>query len=103
MTTTKLDNQRIRVTFYFTSGREQSSHDCDTVQEAFERCQRTGMDALIHPVGTTSGCYSWNPSKVHTIEGFMAKLAMCRNSAAEYSDNLIEAGICRPFHGRSSF
>jgi hypothetical protein len=90
-----MDMERIRVTFYFASGREQSSHDCATIQEAFERLQRTGMDALAHPVGTTCGAYSWNPAKEHTLEGFTAKLALCCNSPREYSDNLIRAGICR--------
>ena len=93
----------IRTTFYFASGNQQSSHDCKTVEEAFDRCQRMNMAALIHPVGTTCGAYSWNPSKEHTLEGFRAKLALCCNNAREYSDNLIRAGICQTYHGRSSF
>ena len=88
----------IRVTFYFSSGNEQSSHDCQTVQEAFERLQRTGMQASAHPVGTTSGCYSWDPSKDHTLEGFKAKLEMCCNDPREYSRRLIDAGICKPWN-----
>ena len=87
----------IRVTFYFSSGREQSSHDCETVEEAFLRCQRTGMEALAYPVGTTSGCYNWDPGKEgHTLEGFREKLAMCSESCAEYEANLIRAGILKP-------
>ena len=88
----------IRVTFYFTSGAMQSSHDCHTAEEAFERLQRTGMQAVAHPVGTTSGCYSWDPSKDHTLKGFEAKLAMCCNDAGEYSRRLIDAGICKPWN-----
>jgi hypothetical protein len=79
---------RIRVTFYFASGREQSSHDCETIESAFERLQRTGMDAIAHPVNTTCGAYSWNPSKDHTLTGFRAKLAMCCNSARNSLDDV---------------
>jgi len=93
----------IRVTFYFASGNVQSEHDCDTIQEAFERCQRMNMDALAFPVGTTCGAYSWNPSKEHTLEGFEAKLALCCNSPSEYSENLIKAGICRPISTFSTY
>lgn len=87
----------IRTTFYFSSGREQSSHDCDTVEEAFERCQRMKMDANVFVVGTTSGGYEWRANQDgHTLEGFKAKLAMCCNSSAEYEEKLIEAGILKP-------
>ena len=86
----------IRVTFYFSSGAEQSSHDCATAEEAFERMERTGMEAIARPVNTTCGCYCWNPSKQgHTLEGLKSKLDMCCNDPAEYSRRLIESGICR--------
>lgn len=88
---------RVRVTFYFTNGAMQSSHDCDSVEDAFERLQRTNMQAMAHPVGTTCGAYSWTPGKEHTLEGFRAKLALCCNDSAEYSNNLIRAGILRPW------
>jgi fructose/tagatose bisphosphate aldolase len=51
---------RIRCTWYFSTGRESHSHDCDTVEQAFERLQRTGMDALAFPVGTSYGVYRWD-------------------------------------------
>jgi hypothetical protein len=86
----------IRTTFYFANGNTQSSHDCATVEEAFDRCVRMNMDALIHPVGTTCGAYEWRPRQEHTLEGFRAKLALCCNDPAEYSENLIRAGICAP-------
>ncbi len=92
----------IRTTFYFANGNTQSSHDCATVEEAFDRCVRMNMDALIHPVGTTCGGYEWRKSQQgeHTLEGFRAKLAMCCNDPAEYSQRLIDAGICSPHIGR---
>jgi hypothetical protein len=91
---------RIRVTFYFRSGDVQSEHDYDTAEQAFERMQRTGMEAMARPVNTTCGAYYWNPSKEHNLEGFKAKLALCCNSPLEYSENLIRAGICKGNKGR---
>jgi hypothetical protein len=68
----------IRVTWYFWSGRESHSHDCTSVEEAFERLVRTGMYAIVYPVGTTSGLYNWDHTKQgHTLEGLKAKLALC--------------------------
>lgn len=88
---------RIRVTFYFASGKESNSHDYETSELAFEACTRYAMWALAHPVGTTSGAYSWNPSKEHNLEDFKAKLAICCNDPAEYSEGLRKLGIaCFP-------
>lgn len=85
----------ICITFYFVSGKVHSALNCATIEEAFNQCERAGLDALAHPVGTTCGAYSWNPTKEHTLEGFRAKLALCCNDPAEYSRNLISAGICQ--------
>ncbi len=70
----------VRVTFYFAgTDREQSQHDCDTVEEAFERLQRTGMQALaIRPHAGTHGCYVWRPGDVNTLEALKAKLEATR-------------------------
>lgn len=95
--------EQIRVTFYFASGNEQSSHDCADAQEAFDRLTRTGMTALARPVNTTCGCYSWNPAKDHTFEDFMAKLSLCCNDPAQYSRNLIDAGICASWIDRGQY
>jgi len=83
----------IRVNLYFSNGNLQSSHDCTTDVEAFERLQRSNMYGMAHPVETTCGAYFWDPSKVHTMDGFRAKLALCCNDPAEYSRRLIDAGI----------
>lgn len=87
---------RIRVTLYFANGNEQSSHDCDTAIEAYDRLKRSNMDGLAFPVGTTCGGYEWRCSQQseHTYEGFVSKLALCCNDPAQYSENLIRAGIC---------
>lgn len=82
----------IRVNLYFSNGNLQSSHDCKTEAEAFDRLQRSNMDGLAHPTYTTCGGYYWDPSKVHTMEGFRDKLALCCNDPAEYSRRLIAAG-----------
>lgn len=69
----------IRVNLYFWTGNLQSSHDCESVESAFERLQRSNMDGLAFPVGTTSGGYEWRKSQQaeHTLEGFKARLALC--------------------------
>lgn len=85
----------IRVNLYFRNGNLQSSHDCKTDIEAFTRLQCSGMHGLAHPVEMTCGGYYWDPSKMHTMEGFRNKLALCCNDPAEYSRRLISAGICR--------
>jgi hypothetical protein len=89
---------RTRVNLYFLNGNLQSSHDCETVEDAFERLQRSNMEGMAHPVGTTSGCYTWDPTKEHTLDGFRDKLAMCCNDAGEYGKRLIDAGICKPYY-----
>ena len=65
---------RIRTIFYFATGREQSTHDCESVQAAFDRCVRMNMDANVHPVGTTKGVYVWRPGVNNTIESMANKL-----------------------------
>ena len=65
----------IRTTFYFATGREQSSHDCATILEAFERCERMNMDALAFPVGSERGIsYVWRPGAENTLEAFEARM-----------------------------
>ena len=65
---------KIRTTFYFDSGREQSSHDCATLQEAFDRCKRMNMTA--HAVNLrTDRLYIWRPAAPNTFEAFSARLA----------------------------
>lgn len=78
----------ITVTFYHKNGSK--SHSCvyETAELAFEGCGQYNLDALAHPVNTTSGAYNWNPSKSHTLEGFRNKLSICCNSPQEYSDGL---------------
>jgi hypothetical protein len=70
----------IRVTFYFSTGREQSAHDCDTIEDAYKRCQRMGMEAIAYPVGTTSGVYQWSPGAANTLEAFRAKMVKIQES-----------------------
>lgn len=88
----------IRVTQYFANGNEQSSHDYETAEMAFEACERLkltrSMSAIAKPVGTTSGCYVYDPSKDgHTLEAFKLRLSCCCNSPSEYYENLYAAGI----------
>lgn len=65
----------IRTTFYFEgTGREQSSHDCATIQEAYARCQRMNMHAIAFPVGTVGGGYMWRPNAENTLERFEARM-----------------------------
>jgi hypothetical protein len=64
------ESPRIRVTMFFSTGREQSSHDCDTIQDAFDRCQRSGMLAHAYPVGTSEGIYIWRAEAPNTLEAF---------------------------------
>ncbi len=73
----------VRVTFYFPEtgreGREQSQHDCDTVEEAFERMERTGMEAIaFKPANETRGCYVWHVGAANTLEALKAKLEATR-------------------------
>jgi hypothetical protein len=88
----------IRVTQYCANGNEQSSHDYETVELAFEACERLkltfSMYAIAVPVGTTAGCYVYEPRKEsHTLEGFRKKLACCCKCSADYYENLYECGI----------
>jgi fructose/tagatose bisphosphate aldolase len=72
----------IRCNWYFWTGKLSHSHDCHTVEEAFERLQRTGMDALVWPVGTVSGLYTWNAhDDRHTLEALRERMDAIRLSA----------------------
>jgi hypothetical protein len=93
----------IRVTWYFMNGNTSHESDYETPEQAFEALELTKMEALAKPTNTTCGCYVWNPSKDHTLEGFIAKLAICCNDPREYSENLIKAGICAPYLYRSTY
>ncbi len=65
---------RIRVIWYFWTGRESHAHDCDSIAEAYERLERTGMDAIAYPVGSDHGLYMWRPGDNNTLEVFQAKM-----------------------------
>ena len=63
----------IRTTFYFDTGREQSSHDCGSLQEAYGRCVCMNMTA--HAVNLrTDRLYIWRPAATNTFEAFSARL-----------------------------
>ncbi len=64
----------IRVTFYFATGREQSCHDCDSIESAYERLARTGMLAHAYPVGSPSGLYIWRPDVNNDALTFKARM-----------------------------
>ena len=65
----------IRVTWYFSTGNHSHAHDCENVTVAYERLKRTGIDALVFPVGTTSGVYRWDAADDrHTLEGLSASM-----------------------------
>lgn len=64
----------IRVTIYFATGRESNSHDCQSLEQAFDMCSRYGM--LAHAVNLrTDKLYIWRPEAPNTMEAFAAKLA----------------------------
>lgn len=64
----------IRIVIYLEGGQEQSSHDCLTVQDAFERLERANMRAMAYPLASTSGAYIWRPNSHHTLESFADKM-----------------------------
>ena len=64
----------IRVTIYFSTGRESNSSDCRTIEEAYAMCERYGM--VAHAVKLrTDRLYIWRPEANNTMEVFSAKLA----------------------------
>ena len=67
----------IRVAFYFWTGREQSSHDCESVEAAYERMERTHMDAIAFKMGTNSGLYCWRPTATNTLEALRTAMDLC--------------------------
>jgi fructose/tagatose bisphosphate aldolase len=67
----------IRVTFSFWTGREQSSHDCESVEAAYERMERTNMEAIAFKLGTYHGLYCWRPSATNTLEALRVAMEAC--------------------------
>ncbi len=64
----------IRVTIYFATGRESNARDCNTIEQAYDMCERYGM--MAHAVNLrTDRLYIWRPEAANTIEACAAKLA----------------------------
>ncbi len=86
-------SMRIEVKYYYWHGPFYQTVTYPTVVDAFNALIATGMNAIAHPEGTTSGAYDWRADQYrHTLEGFKAKMDMCCNDPAEYSRRLHEAG-----------
>lgn len=69
----------IRVTQYFDTGREQSQHDCYTIEEAFKRLERSpnmrGFAEMLNDVPGIRGWALWTPGNPHTWESFRRSIA----------------------------
>ncbi len=86
-------SERIEVTYYDWNGSFYRAVTYPNVVDAFNDLVANGRDAHAHPEGTTSGCYEWRPIQDgHTLEGFKAKMDLCCNDPAEYSQRLHDAG-----------
>ena len=91
---------KITVTFYRSNGSTLETREYESVEAAFTACMGFNLWALAHPVGTTSGAYSWNPSKDHNLPDFERKLSICCNNPVDYSRGLERLGILKSYVGR---
>lgn len=67
---------RIRVNWYFATGKFSHGHDYDSIESAFAALVRTGMDALAYPAGTINGVCDWRRAQAGewTLEKFREKM-----------------------------
>lgn len=86
-----MDDQKptVEIKFYNWDGSLFDIRQFNLEENAFKNMLATGKDALAYRPGTTCGGYEYRARQEgHTLELFHARLEMCCNSVAEYSERL---------------